>query len=75
MANTETFADQLGRLQIQHWSVAHASEREKELLMLVVSLASQAIESGADLDIMPPVDWKELYGEWATSIRTGMQTY
>lgn len=67
--STETLSDQLGRLQMQHWSVAHACEREKELL----SLASQAIESGADLDIMPPVEWKELYGEWAASTRDGMQ--
>lgn len=71
--SSETLSEQLGRLQIQHWSVAHASEREKELLMMVVSLACQAVESGADLDIMPPVEWKDLYGEWAASIRDGMQ--
>lgn len=69
----ETLSSQLGRLQMQHWSVAHASDREKELLMMVVSLAAQAIESGSDLDIMPPVEWKELYDGWAASIREGMQ--
>lgn len=67
----ESLAAQMERIQSQHWNIAHACRREKEMLMLMVVFASHVLEAGTDLSAMPAINCDKAYAQWVEQMRKG----